>query len=224
MTLFWTQLVLILIPFSTVQLICVTVSFSCLSSSPCSTVDFNEKVNLHKFSFFFPKLYQISGHLKAQHSIPWCNSSAQRQELDTRERSSGWAEPWDPGEAAGTGLVAPRPPCGPAGFVLALVSALSSPHLCWATLIFPPVSCGSHGLVRPPPRPHPEPGSAFAITHALCVCVCMHVCVCACSSVIGMQLSLDRRWSHFCSCVVQRTTKSSLFFLCAEGSVSLSGA
>lgn len=58
--------------------------------------------------------------LKAQYA-------AQRPEFDIRERSSGLAEPWDPGEA-GTGLLAL---CGPAGFVLALVSALSPlPHLC----------------------------------------------------------------------------------------------
>ncbi len=147
------------------------------------------QVNLLKLSVFF-WLYQMTFQLKAQYTILWCNPSAQKIEFDIRERSSGLAEPWDPGEAGGTGLVAPWPPvapCGPAGFVLALVSALGPPHLCWALLIFPPVSCGSHGLVRPPPRPHPEPGSALAITCNFCVCVYVHAC--AYRTIAGVQLT-----------------------------------
>lgn len=47
---------------------------------------------------------------KAQYTILCCNLSAQRLEFDIRERSSGPAELWDPGEAGGTGLVALWPP------------------------------------------------------------------------------------------------------------------
>lgn len=44
--------------------------------------------------------------LKVQHTILWCNWSVQRLEFDIREKTSGLAEPWDPGEASGTPLVA----------------------------------------------------------------------------------------------------------------------
>lgn len=92
------------------------------------------------------------------------------------------------------GLVALWPPVaprGPAGFVLASVSVLSRPHLCWALLIFPPVSCSSHGLVRPPPGPHPEPGSSFTITRSVCVCVR----VCVYRTIARMQLKSRGLWA-----------------------------
>lgn len=55
-------------------------------------------------------MYKVIFQLKTQYTISWCNPSAQKLEFDIRERSSGLAEPWDPGEADGTGLVALWPP------------------------------------------------------------------------------------------------------------------
>lgn len=95
----------------------------------------------------------------------------EKLEFDTRERSGTLAKPRDPGEAGGTGLLAPVAPCGSPGFVLALVSTLSFPHLCRSSLVFPPVSRCSHGLTCPPLGPHPEPGSAFSLSHTARGCV-----------------------------------------------------
>lgn len=137
--------------------------------------------------------------------------SAWKLELDIRERSGGVAEPWDPGEAGGTGPVAS---CSRAGFVLASVSALSPQPRCWAVLIFPPVSCSSHGLVHPPPRPHPEPGSAFASTQRFCARVYVHA-----------SLPQGRSWSQEdseqtpISRLMPCTMKCKVHHLCAVGSV-----
>lgn len=71
----------------------------------------------------------------------------------------------DPGEAGGTGPVAPVAPRGSPGFVLASVSTLDSPHLCRSALVFPPVSRCSHGLACPPGTRK----CLFAIARSPCV-------------------------------------------------------
>ena len=93
--------------------------------------------------------YSTMCSTKARIWYPWNKKCSSRT---LRPRWSWWVWPRGPGA-----------PCGPAEFVLASVSDLGSPHLCWALLIFPPVSCSSHGLGRPPPGPHPGPGSASAV-------------------------------------------------------------